>query len=1118
LFFLYTNIHYFYTTLFKTIPFTMFNTSIRKLLLLILLLCNLNSSAQVFWTELFNNGCSAGCNANTYVGPNGAWNFTFATINDPDANVFYVSDQENGNPRNSCGSAMGGDATLHIGADSVLIGDLGASFNNGGACITLGICVVTDVRAESPTINCTGKTNITIEFNYMETGDGVIDDADFWYFDGITWASINPLPKTPIPICFPQGQWTHLSFLLPVSANNNPNVKIGFRWVNNDDMLGDDPSFAVDSIQLSTPVPTNNAPTAVSDISSTPTNIMLPVSVLSNDLSNDVGQTTAINSILDNPLHGTVIINGNNIDYTPSNGFCGTDSFQYLMADNGVPVGYDSAWVIITVGSAPPQPGNVTATSPVCLGDTIFFTSSKLAGHTLVWSGPNGFSGAAQNFNIKPAIAAHAGIYSVYQYQFIGCPSPPVNVNVTVNAPPIVNIAVNNNPSCTGAAMTISCNNTPGASYTWSGPTLLPPPPTNMFTWNVSPAVLTDSGMYHVIVNHFGCINEDSILLDVVPCPIPTSNFSFSNDTICSGGTLSFTDLSSNAPSGWNWTFNASGLLSVAVNPSTSTAQHPVCTFTSLVGTPITIQVAMFATNGFGSGGPVTKNIVVMPPPPVANFSWSPAVACLDSLLTFVDLSTNNPTSWAWIFVNGFSIFNSVLQNPSNVKANFAGNYNVLLTATNYCGSNQVIQNVNVLTTPIANFNFNGGNLCAGSPIQFNNSSIGASSFNWNFTNGTSNLPNPVNTFATAGTYNVSLIVSNACGVSTPVVQPVNIYNCIPPVASFITPDTFCMNQAIAINNTSLNVPPTAAIISWTFAGGTPDTSHIFSPTVMFASPGLKTITLTIQTLYGTSTFTKNIYILSCLPPTANFLLPAFMCQGFCLDSIINTSTESPFTTCAWTFTNGNPTTSSAVNPKHICFDNAGIFNITLVATNIYGSGTITLPITVLPAPQILNNDIYINAGNTVELEAVPAYGGQVTWVPSTYLSNPDSNITVCTPLGNIFYTVKDTASCPSPDTVYVYVIFQNVVLMVPNAFTPNNNGLNDVFRIKSNAPLLDFELSIFNRWGERVYNTLNQESGWDGTYQGKEQNSGVFVYTVSYRDWGNNEIITKKGNLTLIK
>jgi hypothetical protein len=105
-------------------------------------------------------------------------------------------------------------------------------------------------------IDCSGRTGITLAFNYMEAGDGINDNALLYYFDGTSWTLLTDLPKTLCCGGVPcngslQGIWTAYSIALPASANNNANVRIGFRWMNNADGIATDPSFAVDDITLS---------------------------------------------------------------------------------------------------------------------------------------------------------------------------------------------------------------------------------------------------------------------------------------------------------------------------------------------------------------------------------------------------------------------------------------------------------------------------------------------------------------------------------------------------------------------------------------------------------------------------------------------------------------------------------------------------------------------------------------------------------------------------------------------------------------------------------------------------------------------------------------------------
>ncbi len=224
------------------------------------------ASAQfvTFWTEDFGSGCNSGQYADTYFGPmTGAWTITDTGPLADTPNNWFVSAEENGNAVGACGTGCGSNRTLHLSADQTIVGtDLGAAYFEGldGFCAFFG-CGGTDRRVESPVINCSGIANIILDFKYIEGGNA-IDNCTLWYFDGTTWSEIADMPKTPV--CpNGQGEWTAFSIALPFSSNNNTNVKIGFRWINNDDGDASDPSFAVDDIELNGDFATDAVPPVV---------------------------------------------------------------------------------------------------------------------------------------------------------------------------------------------------------------------------------------------------------------------------------------------------------------------------------------------------------------------------------------------------------------------------------------------------------------------------------------------------------------------------------------------------------------------------------------------------------------------------------------------------------------------------------------------------------------------------------------------------------------------------------------------------------------------------------------------------------------------------------------
>ena len=173
-----------------------------------------------------------------------------------------MASQDGGPCTRSSGCSNSNNATLHVGNAAIPLAsvpaDSAATYLTGvfyGA--PFNICSTTHKRVESPTINCTGQSGISISFIYIEGGELADDDATLWYSDGITWSQIDALAKTTV--CqTSSGIWTSFTTNLPVSANNNANVKIGFNWTNDNDATGSDPSFAVDDVALTSLVSTND--------------------------------------------------------------------------------------------------------------------------------------------------------------------------------------------------------------------------------------------------------------------------------------------------------------------------------------------------------------------------------------------------------------------------------------------------------------------------------------------------------------------------------------------------------------------------------------------------------------------------------------------------------------------------------------------------------------------------------------------------------------------------------------------------------------------------------------------------------------------------------------------
>lgn len=179
----------------------------------------------------------------------GTWSMNISSgTNDGSHNFWEINDDEGGVVAGGCGVANNGDATLHVASTMPLIS--GAAYNAGGLCLGgLGMCVTTNMRAESPTFVTTGYNNITLTFDFISLGDGLNDNCSVVYDDGSGWQVANASIKSAT--CGSgQGLWTSATVVLPASCNNNPAVRIGFNWTNNDDGVGSDPSAAINNVRV----------------------------------------------------------------------------------------------------------------------------------------------------------------------------------------------------------------------------------------------------------------------------------------------------------------------------------------------------------------------------------------------------------------------------------------------------------------------------------------------------------------------------------------------------------------------------------------------------------------------------------------------------------------------------------------------------------------------------------------------------------------------------------------------------------------------------------------------------------------------------------------------------
>jgi PKD repeat protein len=341
------------------------------------------------------------------------------------------------------------------------------------------------------------------------------------------------------------------------------------------------------------------------------------------------------------------------------------------------------------------------------------------------------------------------------------------------------------------------------------------------------------------------------------------------------------------------------------------------------------ITTAFFGS--FSSSGvtPTVTATATPVPPPAADFSANPLVGTVPLPVSFTDTSTGSPTTWNWTFGDIGAGNISTLQNPPHTYTS-AGTYSVTLTVSNAGGSSTLIK-ANYITVnppaPVANFT---GTPVSGAPplaVSFTDTSTGSpTGWIWTFgdigAGNTSTLQNPSHTYTTAGTYSVTLTVSNAGGSNT-LIKTNYITVVTPPVANFTgTPTSGPAPLLVVFTDTSTGSPTGW---NWTFGDiGAGNTSTVQNPSHTYTTAGTYSVNLTVSNAGGSNTLirTNYIYVPVCFSDNFN-------------DNILG----SAWTTMrgTWTESGGvlSQTSTASADPKKAIISNSGLnfgSNLTITA------------------------------------------------------------------------------------------------------------------------------------------------------------------------------------------
>ncbi len=426
--------------------------------------------------------------------------------------------------------------------------------------------------------------------------------------------------------------------------------------------------------------------------------------------------------------------------------------------------------------------------------------------------------------------------------------------------------------------------------------------------------------------------------------------------------------------------------------------------------------------------------------------------------------------------------------------------------------------------TPFANFEVDLGLGCINDTVAFTNTSItnpnGSATFFWTFGDGNfSAVKNPTHIYGVQGNYPVRLTVTDR-GCTDDTIINVDVRH--PLVADFgITnnglggDDSICLGGAFVFSPITTPLPGTAPMtFDWYFGDGTVRLNDgPLQQVYQFANPGIYSVKLVLtDTLGCQDSMVKSVFV--DIPAFVRLAAqPTEICVG---DKVYFTDSVAPNTfNTVYDFGDGN-ILSGLHNPAHV-YKAAGVYNVNfegqyLVCPN--ADTTITITVNEYPLVE-LGDDITLCPGvdTAAVLRDVVNPSRILSW--STGVSAP--SITVPVEQTGRYWARADNNGCVGTDSIWIK---RDCYLNIPNSFSPNGDGMNDYFipRQLLSSGLTGFDMKIFNRWGELIFQTNNLNGrGWDGTFGGKEQPVGVYVYLIEAK-WKNGFTNQFQGNVSLLR
>ena len=751
--------------------------------------------------------------------------------------------------------------------------------------------------------------------------------------------------------------------------------------------------------------------------------------------------------------------------------------------------------------------------NPVCKGEVFTLSATGSNPNNIKdysWTiGPNIISDTSRTIDFSLSTYGSYNVKLVIE-DINGCRDSLTINNFMVISGPIANFAPNGTGACVNKTMSFNDLSTPTSA------------PITQWTWNFgdgSQQTFTSSPFSH-IYSQEGSYTVSLVVKDNVNCAdtfaisgavlITNPKAAFFADTFfCPSAPLQFTDTSTGVGLTYNWNFGDGG---------TSTLQNPTHNFP---GGNNNYDIKLKIRDLVGCEDSVTKTGYVKIRKPVAAFSMIDSTGICLPLQTSFTFQGSDYESYYWDFGDGATSF---ADNPSHFYNSY-GTFYPKLYVEGPGGCIDSAQSIVNAYDPQANtqINFIPASGCDSITVNFTITAPPGFKYVFYFGDGkldSTRQTNLTHKYTSPGNYYPYMIIPDkyGCEAFVPAAQ-VSVFGALPLFG--IDKKEFCDNGEVTFTNYTLSNDPVTSTV-WDFGDGT--TSTATDPVHTFTAPGTYFVKLSVNTQYQCpSSFVDTVRVYK--TPVLSILGKDSACINV-PEAFLGSLTQPDSTIkWSWNFGNGN---SSQLQEGVTSFSNSGDYNMQLIATNKLGcADTAYHKVHAVPRPTAIPaaDPITILSGGDAQLNM--NYTGPIisyNWLPAQNLNCTRCPIPTANPQFTTKYVVNitDRYGCTAKGEVTVRVVCTGQNFFIPNTFSPNGDGSNDVFYPRGSGLDRAKILRIFNRWGEIVFEKYDMPinaaaAGWDGTWKGKKANADVYVYQLEIY-CKNGELITYNGNVTLIR